>query len=547
MASPALQAIIGRAFNSFNECEAAVCDAAKTDAVRLVVHSKKPSSTPRRVIWRCCKGTKYTKNDTSSTHPSKQRKASTQSTDCKFKVAAKKQEDGNWVPEWPETAESRQHNHNTLEIAAYAHFRGQALEKHHADVLEMAAAGFSPKDILTKIRNGGETNAQDITIKDITNLLSKAKNKELNGRSPIKWLYNQISQNPDYFFRDQRNENGRLTRLFISPQSSRDLLKDFPEVLLFDSTYKTNRFNMPLFNICSSTSLKKTFQVAAVFLSAEKEADYSWAITQLTELLNESDIPPPRCVVTDRELALINALDGHELFHGLPHILYHWHININVISNTKKYFPKPTRGRDGVIQNDPKFKDFICDWHKLVISKSKDEYKENLAAFKALGHSREAVAYCLETWIYPWARQIVRYFIDQYPHFRHVTTSIVESSHASLKRFLQQHSTADLKAIFKKLHLFWHHQAAEARLEAQQRRNKIIANFHFLLQEIQFQVSPVTINLLLAQIHLLPRQGGLSSTCHCTIKATHGILYKHDLKTLLESSQPIQKSHLNPH
>lgn len=301
------------------------------------------------------------------------------------------------MPEWPKAAESHQHNHNTLKNAAYAHFRSQALKKHYTNILKIAAAGFSPKDILTKIHNSGEADAQDITIKDITNFLSKAKNKELNGRSPIKWLYNQIYQNSDYFFHNQRNKNERLTHLFISPQSSRDLLKDFPEVLLFNSTYKTNRFNMPLFNICGSTSLKKTFQVTAVFLSAEKEADYAWAIAQLAKLLNNSNILPPRYVVIDQELALINALKSHKLFHSRPHILCHWHVNINIISNTKKYFPKPTHGRDRVIQEDPKFKEFIHDWHKLVTSKSQDEYKENLAAFKASGHSRKAVAYCLKT------------------------------------------------------------------------------------------------------------------------------------------------------
>ena len=40
-----------------------------------------------------------------------------------------------------------------------------------------------------------------------------------------------------------------------------------------DSTYKTNRFGMPLFNICGVTNDRLAFQVASCFLSGEKEED----------------------------------------------------------------------------------------------------------------------------------------------------------------------------------------------------------------------------------------------------------------------------------
>jgi hypothetical protein len=50
--------------------------------------------------------------------------------------------------------------------------------------------------------------------------------------------------------------------------------------LLLDCTYKTNRFNMPLLNICGVTGNNKTPQFALCFLSSEKEEDYQWALQQ---------------------------------------------------------------------------------------------------------------------------------------------------------------------------------------------------------------------------------------------------------------------------
>jgi hypothetical protein len=66
-----------------------------------------------------------------------------------------------------------------------------------------------------------------------------------------------------------------------------------------DCTYKTNRFRMPLLNICAVTGNKKTIQIALCFLSGEKEASYDWAIKCLRELMEKMGIQCPILVVTD--------------------------------------------------------------------------------------------------------------------------------------------------------------------------------------------------------------------------------------------------------
>jgi hypothetical protein len=45
-----------------------------------------------------------------------------------------------------------------------------------------------------------------------------------------------------------------------------------------DSTYKTNRFRMPLLNICALTGNKKVVQISLCFLSSEKKPDYKQAV-----------------------------------------------------------------------------------------------------------------------------------------------------------------------------------------------------------------------------------------------------------------------------
>jgi MULE transposase domain len=45
------------------------------------------------------------------------------------------------------------------------------------------------------------------------------------------------------------------------------------------------------------------------FLSGEKDEDYEWAMTQFKDVLERNVIPPPLSTVTDRELALMNAIE----------------------------------------------------------------------------------------------------------------------------------------------------------------------------------------------------------------------------------------------
>jgi hypothetical protein len=86
-----------------------------------------------------------------------------------------------------------------------------------------------------------------------------------------------------------------------------------------DCTYKTNRFQMPLLNICAVTGNKMTVQFGLCFLSGEKKLDYEQAVRWFWELMEQEHIEEPVCFVTDREIALIGALDN--IFPNSIHLL----------------------------------------------------------------------------------------------------------------------------------------------------------------------------------------------------------------------------------
>ena|SRR5579862_5512136 len=124
---------------------------------------------------------------------------------------------------------------------------------------------------------------------------------------PIEAMFLEL-QEMDYFVRYKTYISGEVTHLFIAHPKSIELFKRYLKVLIMDYTYKTNRFNMPLLNIIGTTVFGTSFYVGFAFIAGEGNGDYLWAIKELKTLMYGEDISDPAMVVTDRELALINAL-----------------------------------------------------------------------------------------------------------------------------------------------------------------------------------------------------------------------------------------------
>ncbi|MBE3041773.1 hypothetical protein IMZ48_04175 [Candidatus Bathyarchaeota archaeon] len=78
-----------------------------------------------------------------------------------------------------------------------------------------------------------------------------------------------------FFFREKRDKNGHIERLFIAPRQHTELIRQASDILMLDTTYKTNRFRMPLFNICGISQQRQPFQIASVFLEGESEARFT--------------------------------------------------------------------------------------------------------------------------------------------------------------------------------------------------------------------------------------------------------------------------------
>jgi hypothetical protein len=142
-----------------------------------------------------------------------------------------------------------------------------------------------------------------------------------------------------------------------------------------DSTYKTNRYNMPLFEMVGVTSTDKTFNIA--FLSNEKDDNFTWALQECQKLVRGKEMGP-NVVVNDRDPALMNAVDV--VFLDAPLVCcYH------VVKNVTEKCKQDCEVRDAEkVKHSDVVKSMTDAFEDLLNSLTKERYAQTVVEFREL-------------------------------------------------------------------------------------------------------------------------------------------------------------------
>jgi hypothetical protein len=188
----------------------------------------------------------------------------------------------------------------------------------------------------------------------------------VNDRSPINVLFDEFYNTNNFISTFDIDKNGKLKNFLIIYKNSLLLYNQFPTVITIDATYKTNKYKLPLLEIIGFTSTNSSFFICFIFMSNENEINYKWSINQLKNLVFKEK--SPKVIITDCELALINAIESE-----LPtatHFLCIWHIQKNIKSKVLKYI------------NDIKLvNEFMEEFNKVVYCNTIEEYNKKVIKF----------------------------------------------------------------------------------------------------------------------------------------------------------------------
>ena len=184
--------------------------------------------------------------------------------------------------------------------------------------------GLSVSRITAKLRE--KTNVM-FQSKDVYNSLQKSERIEVDGLSQVHDLFLALDGSDDFTYKYSADENYCLSGLVFASRRALAQFSGMSFVLLMDSTYNTNRFNMPQLIISSVDQFGHSYIVACCLLRDETFPSYELALLSFKQLFG-SAVPSVNVIITDQESALMNAIATH--FPNSNHQLCTWHLATNV-------------------------------------------------------------------------------------------------------------------------------------------------------------------------------------------------------------------------
>ncbi|KAL3643682.1 hypothetical protein CASFOL_014497 [Castilleja foliolosa] len=124
-----------------------------------------------------------------------------------------------------------------------------------------------------------------------------------------------------FFFDFDTDDNDQLTRLFWADPISRRNYTAFGDVVSFDATYSTNRYNLIFAPFTGIDNHRRIVTFGAGLLSKEDSDSYAWLIGKFKECMGRQ----PLMITTDQDLGMRKAIES--VLPDTRHRYCMWHID----------------------------------------------------------------------------------------------------------------------------------------------------------------------------------------------------------------------------
>ena len=500
-------------------------------------------------IWRrqlVC--TRATPRGASSTTPRKRDNATSKACGCPFFIYMAAVSKELPLDDWRTYASqaSTQHNHGPVQhiSALPIHRRLHQEQTAFQDVVreESAVGRTNATTLAVLLKRDSTVDPAMVNISDIKNAKQSLRHRMLQADTPEEYLIKMLDRQ-DAFVRYSVDNHNRLNRLFIAPRAQIQLYAAHPDVLGLDNTYKTNRFSMPLLDICGSTGDNKTIQIAIAFLDRENTEAFVWALEQLQLLQQEYNIAPPAIIITDRDLACLNALG--QVYPRVPSLVCTWHMHKDIERWARQHFDLPSSSQTTAALIPDSTTQLAHLAQQALHARTERDFV--LRQKEILLLSPEAASYLQREW-WQYREHCAQHCLQDVLHFGYSTSSWIESSHAALKRWLNN-SRYDLLGVVEQFQHFWTIKAAEAERSL---AKAAIETPHIFNNAFYSAVNHVIHRYALTKVEAmrqqLVRSPGPLTACSGIHSKTMGLPCIHQVRNALDNpSLPIRPTAFHPH
>ncbi|XP_052730443.1 uncharacterized protein LOC128195805 [Vigna angularis] len=378
----------------------------------------------------------------------------TRKCECPFRLKGKPCSDGvGWVLK----VMCGHHNHELAETLVGHPYAGRLNTSEKSLLVDMTKSKVTPANILLTLKQNNDRNVT--TIKQIYNARHAYKRSLRGSRTELQQLMMLLD-------RDK----------YINWSRCAD-----------DSEVVTNLYRLPLLEIVGMTSTGLTFSAAFAFLFTERQSNFTWALEKLKGLFLTSE-GGPKVIVTDRDLALMNAIAN--VFPESYQMLCRFHILKNVKAKCKM-----------LVHSTEVWEVLMDAWENVMDCADESLFAEYVNGFQYASSSWPLFfEYVNQNWIIP-----------------------AESAHWSLKKVLGN-SMGDLCSCWDNIHnvIILQHNKIKASFES----SLLLTSDHFkgyIYRELIGRVSRYALDLIAQELKIVQQIGLNSSKCGCVLRRTFGV------------------------
>ena len=160
--------------------------------------------------------------------------------------------------------------------------------------------------ILSYLRGG--LTALPYKTKDVQNLRTKI-NREVTGNDmtqAMDYFRKRKAEDPTFYYRFQVDNDMKVKNLFWREGISLKWYAEYGECVSFDTTYMTNRYNLPFPPFVGITGHAHTCLFACAFLPDETTKTFKWVFETFLDSMGGKH---PKSIITDQDKAMKSAIE----------------------------------------------------------------------------------------------------------------------------------------------------------------------------------------------------------------------------------------------
>ena len=202
--------------------------------------------------------------------------------------------------------------------------------------------------------------------RDVRNYVGKQRRvlgKEGHGKALLTHFSHMRELNQHFFFDIDFDINNRIRHIFWADARSQATWESFGDVLCFDTTYLTNKYDMSFAPFVGVNHHGQSILLGCGLLSSEDTNAFVWLFQTWLRCMSNR---PPKGIVTDQCKAMQNAIEF--VFPNVSHRWCLWHIMKKIPKKLQGYgqYKQIKHAMKTIVYESTNVDEFLSSWENFI-------------------------------------------------------------------------------------------------------------------------------------------------------------------------------------